>query len=363
MSSKIFVTKAFLPDKAKYFSYLENIFDNDLPLTNNACLVEELEKTLKDFLHVPYFQYVTNGTIALQLAINALGLENCEIITTPFTYVATVNSILWEKCTPVFVDIEPDNFTLDPSKIEEKITPQTKAIIPVHVFGYACNVHKIQEIAQKHNLKIIYDGAHAFGVTYEGKSLLSYGDITTCSFHATKLFHTIEGGAVITNNKNISDTIDRTKRFGHLSDTYYCVGINAKQSEFNAAMGLCNIEYFPEIIEKRKAISELYVSELKNIIHIPKKQEEIEYNYGYFPVLFENEAELLRIFAALAKENIFPRRYFYPSLNTLPFIPYQACPLSENIALRIACLPMYPQLAHEDVYRICRCIKKELAFS
>lgn len=361
MDNKIFVTKAFLPDKNKYFSYLENIFDNNLPLTNNAVLVQKLENTLKNFLHIPYFHYVTNGTIAIQMAINALKLENCEVITTPFTYVATVNSILWEKCTPIFVDIEPNNFTIDADKIEEKITPATKAIIAVHVFGFACNIHKIQEIAEKHHLKVIYDGAHAFASKYEEKSLLSYGDITTCSFHATKLFHTIEGGAVITNSQELYNKITLLKQFGHITDTYYCVGINAKQSEFHAAMGLCNIEYLPEIIEKRKIIAELYTSELKNIVAFPQEQKNLQHNFGYFPVLFENETELLHIFSVLAKEDIFPRRYFYPSLNTLPFIPYQPCPVSENIASRIACLPLYSQLDHEDVLRICAVIKKELA--
>lgn len=361
MDNKIFVTKSFLPDKAKYFSYLENIFDNNLPLTNNANLVITLENTLKNFLQVPYFQYVTNGTIAIQLAIHALGLENCEIITTPFTYVATINSILWEKCTPVFVDIKTDNFTIDPDKIEEKITSKTKAILAVHVFGFACDVHKIQAIADKYSLKVIYDGAHAFTSKYEGKSLLSYGDISTCSFHATKLFHTIEGGAVITSSQKLYDKCGLLKQFGHSSDTYYCVGINAKQSEFHAAMGLCNIEYLSEILVKRRDITEIYRAELQSIVEIPEKQENLRLNHGYFPVLFKDEAELLHIFNVLAKENIFPRRYFYPSLNTLLFLSYQPCPISEDIASRIACLPLYPQLAHADVYRICSLIKKELA--
>ncbi len=361
MDEKIYVTKSFLPDKSKYFSYLENIFDNNLPLTNNANLVTQLEHTLINFLHVPNLLYVTNGTIAIQLAINALGLENCEIITTPFTYVATINSILWEKCTPVFVDIEPNTFTIDADKIEEKITPKTKAIIAVHVFGFACDIEKIQAIAEKYNLKVIYDGAHAFASKYNEKSLLSFGDITTCSFHATKLFHTVEGGAIITNSKELYDKCRLLRQFGHVNDTYYCVGINAKQSEFHAAMGLCNIEYLPEIITKRRDITKLYKAELQNIVEIPKEPEKLRHNHGYFPVLFKNETELLHIFKVLAKENIFPRRYFYPSLNTLPFLAYQSCPISENIASRIACLPLYPQLAHEDVYRICALIKKELA--
>lgn len=362
MGDNIFVTKAFLPDKSKYFSYLENIFDNDLPLTNNASLVRELESTLKNFINVQYFQYVTNGTIAIQLAINALELENCEIITTPFTYVATINSILWEKCTPVFVDIEPNNFTIDADKIEEKITSKTKAILAVHVFGFSCNIEKIQTVAEKHNLKVIYDGAHAFGALYKGKSLLSYGDISTCSFHATKLFHTVEGGAIITSSQELYDKCALFRQFGHIKDSYYCVGINAKQSEFHAAMGLCNIEYLPEIIEKRKNITKLYKSELQNILEFPKEQKQLQHNYSYFPVLFKNEAELLHIFSVLAKENIFPRRYFYPSLNTLPYLTYQPCPVSENIASRVACLPLYPQLPHEDVCRICSLIKKELTF-
>lgn len=208
----------------------------------------------------------------------------------------------------------------------------------VHVFRFACNVHKIQKIANKYNLKVIYDGAHAFASKYEEKSLLVHGDITTCSFHATKLFHTIEGGAVITHSQELHNKISLLKQFGHNLDTYYCVGINAKQSEFNAAMELCNIEYLPEIMVKRKNICELYRAELQNILEIPPKQENVRDNYGYFPVLFENEKELLHIFSVLAKENIIPRRYFYPSLNTLPFIPYQPCPVSKNIASRTACL-------------------------
>lgn len=360
MKEKIFVTKSFLPDKTKYFSYLENIFDNNLPLTNGGELVQNLEKRLKTYLDVPFFNYVTNGTVALQLAIQALDLTDCEIITTPFSYVATANSILWQKCTPVFADIEPDNFTIDTDKIEEKITRKTKAILAVHVFGFACSTDKIQAIADRHNLKVIYDGAHAFSSKYKGKSLLSYGDATTCSFHATKLFHTVEGGAVVTPHKDIAEKIDLIKRFGHNKDEYFCLGINGKQSEFHAAMGLCNFEYLPEILEKRKNLAEFYKNELKNYVEFPKEQAELQHNHAYFPVLFENEQTLLHVFEVLEKENIFPRRYFYPSLNTLPFVDYTPCPVSENTASRIACLPFYPQLAIEDAEQICKTIKKNV---
>lgn len=360
MSENIYVTKSFLPKKSEYFSYIEKIFDNNLPLTNNSELVVTLERNIKNFLNIPYFHYVTNGTIAIQLALEAYQLEHCEVITTPFSYVATVNSILWQKCTPIFVDIEPNNFTIDPSKIEEKITPKTKAIVAVHVFGYACDVEKLQHIAKKYNLKLIYDGAHAFGSSYHGKSLLSYGDISTCSFHATKLFHTIEGGAIITPHEDINDIINLSKRFGHIKDTYSCVGINAKQSEFHAAMGLCNLPYLPEIISKRKKISDYYRTHLKNICQFPKKQEELTHNYAYFPVLFENEKALLTVFEKLAQKNIFPRRYFYPSLNALPFLPYTPCSISEDIASRIACLPLYPQLSEQEIEKICQIIIQTL---
>lgn len=261
----------------------------------------------------------------------------------------------------MFVDIEPNNFTIDVNKIEQAITPNTKAIMPVHVFGYACNVEKIQEIADKYNLKVIYDAAHAFASKYKNKSLLNYGDISTCSFHATKLFHTIEGGACIIKDDEISQKLDLIKRFGHNGDNHYCLGINAKQSEFNAAMGLANFPYINEIIEKRRKISEFYDKELQGLVQRPKKQEDLNYNYAYYPVVFKSEEELLKVFSALNKENIYPRRYFYPSLNTLPYLKdYKPCPISEDICSRIACLPLYPSLDFDVLVKICKIIKETL---
>lgn len=358
--NKIFVTKAFLPPKELYKNYIDKIYQNG-QLTNQGPLLKELEDKLSTYLNVNNFHYITNGTIALQIALKALDIEEGEIITTPFSYVATTSSILWERCKPVFVDIEPDNFMIDPDKIEAAITPKTKAIMPVHVFGYACDVEKIQAIADKYNLKVIYDAAHAFGSIYKSRSLLGYGDITTLSFHATKIFHTIEGGACIVNNYETSQKLELIKRFGHNLDEHICIGINAKQSEFNAAMGLANLPYIIDIIENRHRISELYDKELQGLIERPKKQDDLEYNYAYYPVLFKSEEELLKVFEALNNEGIYPRRYFYPSLNTLPYLEeYQACPISEDISSRIACLPLYADLERENVLKICNIVKDSI---
>lgn len=358
--NKILVTKSFLPPQEEYQKYVSQIYKHSL-LTNQGPLLKELEIKLTAFFQVSHFQYVTNGTIALQLALEALDIRDGEIITTPFSYVATTSSILWQRCKPVFVDIEPDNFMLNPDKIETVITPQTKAIMPVHVFGYACDVDKIQAIADKHGLKVIYDAAHAFASIYKGKALCSYGDISTLSFHATKLFHTVEGGGVIIRDKTIADKLELIKRFGHNQDTHMCLGINGKQSEFHAAMGLAVLPHMPSIFQARKEICDLYDQLLAGLVKRPKLQSDLQYNYAYFPILFADEEQLKRVFAALNKQEIYPRRYFYPSLNTLPYLPEkQACPVSEDICSRIACLPLYPELKREKITEITAIIKETL---
>lgn len=357
----IFVTRPYLPPQEEFNVQVSKIFKCGI-LTNEGPCVAELQKTLAKFLEVQNFHYVSNGTAALQLALKALEIEGGEVITTPFSYVATVSSILWEHCTPVFVDIEPYHLTIDADKIEDAITPNTKAIMPVHVFGYACDIEKIEKIANKYKLKIIYDGAHAFASKYKGKSLLSYGDISTCSFHATKLFHTIEGGACICKDSKISAKIDLMKRFGHYGDEYITLGINAKQDEFNAAMGLTNFKHLPEIIAKRKSICEKYDELLSGVIERPKRRSELKYNYAFYPVYFKTEEELLKVFNTLAKEEIYLRRYFYPSLNTLPYLKTtQSCPISEDISRRIACLPLSFYLEITDVERICSMICETLS--
>ncbi len=358
-SNKINVTKAFLPPIKEYKKYIDIIYANS-HLTNQGPLLLELESKLKAYLKVEHFHFLTNGTLALQLALTALDIYDGEIITTPFSYVATCSSIIWGRCKPVFVDIEPDNYTIDVKKIEAKITKKTKAILAVHVFGYACDVETIERIARKHKLKVIYDGAHSFGSVYKGRSLASYGDISTLSFHATKLFHTIEGGACIVKDKSISHKLDLQKRFGHNLDEHLILGINAKASEFQAAMGLCNLEYIQKAMETRKKLCDLYDKELHGLVGRPKVQANLVYNYSYYPVLFKSENELLRVFKALGDKNIFSRRYFYPSLNTINYVNGESCPISEDISLRIACLPLYVELGSGNVKKISQIIRDTL---
>lgn len=352
----IFVTKSFLPPIKKYERYLQLIWKNN-KLTNQGPLVKELELKLSKYLGVKYIHFVTNGTLALQIALNSLDITNGEIITTPFSYVATTSSILWERCKPVFVDINSDTLCIDFLKIEEAITPKTKAILAVHVFGYPCNVEKIKSIAKKHKIKVIYDAAHAFGCTYKKRSLLNFGDISICSFHATKIFHTIEGGCLATNNKKISEKIELIKRFGHVGDTHYRLGINAKASEFQAAMGLCNIEFVDKIIQDRKEIVELYNKLLKDSIHKIKLWKNIKHNYAYYPVVLKSEAQTLKTIEVLNNYKIYPRRYFYPSLNTLTYLNgHFCCPISEDISTRVLCLPLYFGLSQPVVKKICKII-------
>lgn len=358
------VTKPFLPPVEEFNEYVSGIFQRDF-LTNEGPLVKELEKKLSgyfafqpfpgDEIQKPFVSYVTNGTIALQLAIKALGIkEGSEIITTPFTYVATLNSIIWEHCVPVFADIEEDFLTMDPADAERKITDRTFALMPVHVFGNACDVGRLGDIASRHKLKLIYDAAHTFGSFYKGRPLVSYGDISTISFHATKLFHTIEGGACITSSADVFNKVDLLKRFGHNKDTYTYAGINGKQDEFNAAMGLCNLNYTERILASRRSQSEKYDELLGNSLGRPVVRNSGESNRSYYPVIFKSESALLEAMQKLAENDIHARRYFYPSLNTLPFLKEKsACPISEDISRRILCLPLYYNLTEKEIERIC----------
>jgi dTDP-4-amino-4,6-dideoxygalactose transaminase len=351
------VTKSFLPPVDKYKKYIDKIWLNEW-ITNNGECVIELEKKLKSLLQVKHLLFVNNGTIAIQIAIKALGLRG-EIITTPFSYVATTSSIVWENCIPVFADIDEHTCCISPEKIEKLINKNTSAILATHVYGNACDVEYIEQIAQKHNLKVIYDAAHAFGVTYKDQSILNYGDVSTLSFHATKVFHTVEGGAIVTNDDDLAHKISYLRNFGHNGqEAFWGLGINGKNSEMHAAMGLCNLEYIQDIIAQRKLISQLYDKELTDIpMRFPTQRAQLGYNYAYYPVILESEETLLRVQKALNEEKIFPRRYFYPSLNTLSYIPYQATSISEDISKRVLCLPLYHTLTNENVYHITQIIK------
>ena len=349
------VTETFLPPIEEYQKMLEPLWESR-HVTNQGKYVQELDKQLKGYLEVPYFSFVSNGTMAIQIALRALGITEGEIITTPFSYVATATSILWENCKPVFVDIDPATFCMNPLLIEQSITPRTRAILPVHVYGLPCDVQKIGEISQKYGLPVIYDAAHAFGVRYKGRSLLDYGEIATCSFHATKLFHTVEGGAIVSHDEKVANAVDLLRRFGHTGDEYFCLGINGKNSEFHAAMGLLNYKYLPQIIRERKLASDYYDSQLGTLLARPLFPEGLEYNFAYYPVITESKDETHAIIQALNKVNIFPRRYFYPSLNTLHYVNGESCPASEEASSRVLCLPLFAGLSEEDQELICKTI-------
>ncbi|MEB2784751.1 DegT/DnrJ/EryC1/StrS family aminotransferase [Algoriphagus persicinus] len=345
------ITKPYLPNPALYKKYIDDIWERNW-LTNNGPLVNELELRLKEYFSLDHLLYVGNGTIAIQIAIKALELTG-EIITTPFSYVATTSSIVWEGCKPVYVDIDPSTCNIDPEKIEAAITPKTSAILATHVYGIPCDVEAIQEIAKKHHLKVIYDGAHAFGVKVKGISIFEYGDVSTCSFHATKIFHTIEGGAVFTKNPELLKKMALLRNFGHDGfDNFNGAGINGKNSEFHAAMGLTNLPHLPEILQKRREQSELYKSLLSELdLAYPSTAQIEDYNYCYFPVFFPSEMLLLQCKQALEDQNIGTRRYFYPGLNTLDYTG-GACPISDEISTRVLCLPLYHTLTKEEQERI-----------
>ena len=289
------------------------------------------------------------------MALKALGITK-EVITTPFSYVATTNVIIWEGCKPVFVDIDAKTFCIDADKIEAAITEDTQAILATHVYGIPCDVEKIEAIAKKYNLKVIYDGAHAFACEYKGKSLLSYGDVSTCSFHATKLFHTVEGGCIIAHDEAIAKQLYLFRQFGHIYDDYLSIGINAKNSEFHAAMGLCVLPEMEHIIAGRKSITAQYDAALSAFIQRPVMSNELVYNYGYYPVVFEREEQMMLVIENLKEKNISGRRYFYPSLNELPYLQKQSCSVSEDISRRILCLPIYYGLEEKTIALIIKCI-------
>lgn len=355
------VTKPFLPPKKDFDYYLNRIWKSQW-LTNMGPLSKKLEKELSRFLNVENLLFVTNGTIALQMAIKALNLKG-EIITTPFSFVATCSSIVWEGCTPIFVDIDKNSLNIDSSKIEAAISKNTSAILATHVYGNPCDIKTIEQIAKKHNLKVIYDGAHAFGVRINDDSVFNYGDISTCSLHATKLYHSGEGGFIVCQDRALYKKLKTIRNFGISGhDSFSELGINGKNSEFHAAMGLANLKYIEPIHQQRKALTEIYNKGLKNFPHqIPLWTYEASKNYAYYPILFENEEMLLQIVKSLNTKNIQTRRYFYPSLaKALPYLNHNSkvnsLKITENIAKRVLCLPLFYDLTEKEVHQIIESI-------
>lgn len=361
------VTKPYLPSRKKLDSYIDGIYERRW-LTNGGPLEQLLTKRLEEYLGVDNLLLVSNGTLALQIAYKSLGVNSSdsiqepEAITTPFTFVATASSLQWEGITPLFADIDQNSWCLSPANIDAALTKNTKAIVPVHVFGNTCDVEAINIIAEKHKLKVVYDASHAFGVKYKGKSILNWGDAATLSFHATKLFHTIEGGAIIFKDKADLERAKGLINFGLTApDKISSVGINAKMNEFQAAMGLCILDEIDINISARREIIECYHRYLPSNIKLKMQHEYASENYAYMPIILENEEQVFSVLNRLSEKGVFVRRYFYPSLNNAGYGDGSNMPVSENISKRIICLPLYDGLLKEQVLEIVDDIKKVIS--
>ncbi len=356
------VTKPYLPNREKLNRYLDGIYERNW-LTNNGPLAQELTSRLEKYLGVENLLLVSNGTLALQITYRALGINKpangkpAEAITTPFTFIATASSLKWDGVRPVFADIDPETWCLAPKNIEARVTSQTRAIVPVHVFGNACDVEAIGAIAQKHNLKVIYDASHAFGVNYKGESLLKHGDAATLSFHATKLFHTVEGGAVIFKHKEDLERAKKMINFGITApESIEELGINAKMNELQAAMGLCVLDEIEQISDVRKSVTDAYNHFLEGKLQKQQIQVGASYNHAYYPVALENEGKVIELMSSLRDSGVFARRYFYPSLDSVAALEATStvCPESRKLAERIVCLPIYSGLKAEEIEMISK---------
>jgi dTDP-4-amino-4,6-dideoxygalactose transaminase len=362
-TAPVYVTQPDLPPLEEFLPYLQQIWDSKV-LTNGGPFHKQLETELARYLGVPYISLFTNATIALVTALQSLRISG-EVITTPYSFVATAHSLLWNGIKPVFADIDPDTFNLDPSKIEAAITPQTTAIMPLHCYGRPCDVDAIQRIADDYNLKVIYDAAHAFGVRHQGQSVLRHGDLSILSFHATKVFNTFEGGAIISPDARTKQHIDHLKNFGFVNEvTVVATGINGKMSEFNAALGLLQLKHVDKAIARRRELDALYRSQLTGVagITVPALPDtETEFNHSYFPILVESDYPLSRdaIYQQMKDAGIHSRRYFFPLISDFPMyrgLPSAAAaqlPVAKSVSSRVICLPLYPALSDDDVRRVC----------
>lgn len=366
MKDNIFVTRPLLPPLAEFTPYLEKIWSNQ-HITNGGPFHEALEKELADYLGVKYLSLFSNGTLALLTALQALRITG-EVITTPYSFVATSHSLLWNGLKPVFVDIDPVSCNLDPTKIEAAITPLTSAILPVHCYGIPCDVDEIQRISDVYGIKVIYDAAHAFGVKKQDVSILNYGDLSILSFHATKVFNTIEGGAIICHDKKMKQRIDYLKNFGFADETtVVATGINSKMNEVQAAFGLLQLKYINNALDARMHIYEKYISSFSNIpqIRMLKNIDGIDWNYAYFPIFLEECPDGMRdtIYNELKERNIYSRRYFFPLISSFPM--YRGLdsshsdnlPVATDISSRVLCLPIYPDLSSHEQERVILAIR------
>lgn len=359
LQEDIYVTQAVLPSPDVYSRYLDAIFTSR-QLTNEGKYATQLERELAHTFGVPSVSLCTNGTLALQMAIRLKNLQGKEVITTPFTYVATASALLWENCTPIFADIDEESLCLSPQTAAKAVTETTAGILPVHIYGNACDTDAFEALARERGLACIYDAAQAVGCVYKGKSLAAYGDVATLSLHATKVFHTVEGGAVITHDKGARDQISLLRAFGHRGDDHKQLGINAKLSELHAVMGLALLPELAANIAGRKRVSAMYDAHLPTTgLRKPALRQGLDYNYAYYPVIFDDQQRMTRTIAALNEQRIFPRRYFYPALNTLPYMPQRPpCPVAESLAKRVLCLPLYAALDETAVARIASLIRR-----
>ncbi len=366
MNNPIYVTQPVLPELEDFIPYLEQIWKNKV-LTNCGPLHQQLEQELCDYLGVPYISLFNNGTIALVTALQALDLGEGEVITTPYTFVATAHSIVWNKLTPVFVDIDPHTSNIDPRKVEQAITDKTVAILPVHCYGVPCDVDGLQKIADQNDLKLIYDAAHAFGVRHQGQSLLNYGDLSVISFHATKVFNTFEGGAIVCHSAEMKQRIDRLKNFGIVNETAIDdVSLNGKLSEVHAALGLLQLKTIDQTLLARKNVDALYREFLKDVdgLHMIERQASDLDNYSYFPIVVSRDYPLSRdeLFEKLKENNIFARKYFYPLMTELSVYKKFSSntPNAKKLSEQVLCLPMYPTLAYKEIQQIINVIKEGL---
>lgn len=356
-TERINVTKSILPQLKDYAAALEPVFDRHV-LTNNGQQCADLAYRLEKFLGIKDITLCANGTLGLEMALHAAGCAGKKIITTPFTYVATTSAALWVGCEVIYADIDPETLSISPAEINKKMSSDISGIMPVNVYGHPCDYEGISAAAA--GQPVIYDAAQAFGARLNGRQLLDFGTLAICSLHATKVYHSAEGGFVVSHSEKMRDKLKLLRAFGHINDDHYCLGINAKMSELHASMGLLILDHYEEQLRKRKIIDKLYRSELKGAFRYPEVPEGFESNYGYFPVIFDSEQILMRVMQALSEKNIYPRRYFYPALTTLPYIKGQSCPVAEDIARRVFCLPIYGELDLEKVSEISDIVNKHV---